>query len=77
MRITLINCDVKLKAMGIDMQAIGSFDALQVQLSTRLSYTGLEYNFPPMDCVYIDVEDGTEVPYLSDFGEVVTDDGSI
>lgn len=73
MRITLENCDVKLKAMGIDMELVGSFDLLQAAMSARLTYTGIEYNFPPLDVMYIDVEDDTVIPDLSDFGTVVPD----
>jgi hypothetical protein len=71
MRIKLINCDVKLKAMGINMEDIGAYDRLCTELSTRLSYLCVEYDFPPLDYILIDVEEGTEIPDLSDFGELM------
>jgi hypothetical protein len=70
MRIKLINCDVKLKIMGINMEDIGSYDRLCVEMAKRLPFVGLEYDFPPLDFILIDVEEGTEIPDLSDFGEV-------
>lgn len=70
MRIKLINCDVKLKAMGINMEDIGSYDRLGIELSKRMAYLWMEYDFPPLDYMLIDVEEGTEIPDLSEFGEV-------
>lgn len=57
--------------MGIDMDAIGSYERLCAELTKRLSYLCVEYNFPPVDCLLIDVDDGMDIPDLSDFGEVV------
>lgn len=70
MRIKLINCDAKLKAMGINMEDVGAYDHLCVELSKKLIFTCVEYDFPPLDYILIDIEEGTEIPNLSDFGEV-------
>lgn len=61
---------MKLKVMGINMEDIGAYDRLCVELAKRLSYLCVEYDFPPLDYILIDVEEGTEIPNLSDFGEV-------
>lgn len=71
MDITLINCNSKLLILGIDMNAIGSFDKLWLEISNRLPFNGLEYDFPPIDQIIINVDDGTTIPDLSDFGEVL------
>lgn len=71
MRITITNCDVNLKAnFGIDMQAIGSYDRLCAEMANRITYLGLEYDYPPSDYILLDVEDGMAIPDLSPFGEV-------
>jgi hypothetical protein len=70
MRIKLINCDARLKAIGINMEDIGSYDRLGIELEKRISYLWMEYDFPPLDYMLIDVEEGTEIPDLSEFGEV-------
>lgn len=71
MQIKLINCDVNLKGnFGIDMQAIGSFDQLCTQLSAKLPFLNVEYDYPPLDYILIEVQDGIIVPDLSMFGEV-------
>lgn len=71
MQVKLINCNDRLLAMGIDMQAIGAYEQLCTELSGCLSFMYVEYNFPPADYLLIGVEDGYEVPDLSAFGEVV------
>jgi hypothetical protein len=70
MRIKLINCDSRLKAIGINMEDIGSYDRLGIELAKRMAYLWMEYDFPPLDYMLIDVEEGTEIPDLSEFGEV-------
>lgn len=70
-KLKLVNCDVNLKAMGINMEDIGAYDRLCEKLAERLTYISVEYNFPPLDCLFIEVEEGVEIPNLSDFGEVV------
>lgn len=71
MRIKLINCDANLKLnFGIDMQDIGAYDRLCLEINKKVVYSGVEYDFPPADYMLIDVEDDTEIPDLSEFGEV-------
>lgn len=67
--ITLINCKVKLEALGIYMEQRGSGDLFSEQLSQVLNYLSWEYDFSS-DTILIWVEDGTEIPDLSMFGEV-------
>lgn len=70
MQIKLINCDTNLKTnFGIDMQAIGSYDRLVIELNNRLLCWAIEYDFIE-DSIKFDVEDGTVIPDLSAFGEV-------
>lgn len=70
-RVKLINCDVNLKSnFGIDMQDRGSYDKLCAEMSKKTPYMGLEYDFPPLDYILLDMEDGMEIPNLTGFGEV-------
>jgi hypothetical protein len=78
MRITITNCDVNLKAnFGIDMQAVGSYDRLCEELTNIVPCWGIEYDYPPLDLILFDVEDGTVIPDLSQFGEVQPYDSSM
>lgn len=71
MQIKIINCDVNLKTnFGIDMQAIGSYNRLCEDMSAKLPLLNLEYDYPPLDYILLEVEDGITIPDLSMFGEV-------
>ena len=74
MTITLINCKVKLEAIGIFMEQIGAGELLGEKLSGKIVWLSWGYNFPN-DTLTIEVEEGTEIPDLSEFGELVTNDG--
>jgi hypothetical protein len=71
--ITLINCKAKLEVMGIYMEQTGSGAILGEKLSERLVWTWWGYYFED-ERLEIGIEDGTEIPNMSDFGELVTDD---
>jgi hypothetical protein len=77
MQITLGNCNVKLLVLGIDMNAIGSGALFTDQLTPILpNYESWEYDFE-FDQLKIWVPDGTEIPDLSKFGEVLSIDSSM
>jgi hypothetical protein len=68
--IRIINCKMSLEAMGIYMEQIGSGAMLGEKLTEKVPYLSWEYNFP-RDELYISVDEGIEIPNLSEFGEVV------
>jgi hypothetical protein len=74
MMITLINCKPYLEALGIYMEQTGSGELLSEKLSEKIAWLSWEYNFRDYT-LYISVEEGTVIPDLSEFGEVVTNDG--
>jgi hypothetical protein len=65
---------VKLEAMGIYMEQPNSGNLLGEKLSEKIVWYSWDYNFPE-DRLAISVEDGTEIPDLSEFGELVENDG--
>jgi hypothetical protein len=70
--ITLINCKLKLEALGIYMERIGSGALFEQELVKKIpNYVSWEYDFA-QDQIKIWVEDGTEIPDLSEFGEVLS-----
>lgn len=71
--ITLINCRQKLEALGIYMEQSGSGELFGEKLSEKLVWMSWEYN-SQSDTLTISVEEGTEIPDLSEFGEVVPND---
>lgn len=76
MRITLINCSPKLAVDGIYMEQVGAFDKLYNEMIQRLPLVGLEYDFLS-DSILIDADEGTIIPDLSNFGEVLPNDNSM
>lgn len=70
--ITLINCKSKLEELGIFMERIGSGAVFEEKLVQKLTYLSWEYDFA-QDKIIIWVEEGMEIPDLSEFGEVVVD----
>lgn len=72
--ITLINCKLKLEAIGIYMEQTGSGDLLTAKLSEKTSeWSWWQYDFQN-DTLYMEFYEGVEIPDLSEFGELVTDD---
>lgn len=72
--ITLINCKLKLEALGIYMEQIGSGALFEQELVKKIpNYISWEYDFAK-DRIIIWVEEGTEIPDMSDFGELVVDE---
>lgn len=71
--ITLINCKLKLEALGIFMEQRGSGALFEEKLIEKLIYLSWEYDFA-QDQIKIWVEEGTIIPDLSEFGEVVADE---
>lgn len=72
--IALINCKLKLEALGIYMEQIGSGALFEQELIKKIpNYISWEYDFAK-DQIKIWVEEGTEIPDMSDFGELVMDD---
>lgn len=69
--ITLINCKLKLEALGIYMEQIGSGALFTDALTQKMPYISWEYDFA-QDMIKIWVEDGQEIPDLSEFGEVLS-----
>lgn len=77
MQITLINCNVRLLALGIDMQAIGSGNLMNDVVSAKLpNYQSWGYDYIT-DTVTITVPDDSVIPDMSDLGEVVPNDSPI
>lgn len=74
--IILINCKLKLEALGIFMEQRGSGALFEQELVKKLTYLSWEYDFM-QDQIKIWVEEGTGIPDLSEFGEVVTNDDPI
>lgn len=72
MTIKLINCKPKLEAMGIYMEQTGSGDLLYQRLSEKVLVLAWEYNFQE-DMLIVEVEEGTVIPDMSEFGELVED----
>lgn len=70
MVIKLINCDIKLKEIGIDMVAVGSGSKLNVELDKITTYLSWDYVHAE-DSLEIYLEDGSETPDLSRFGTIV------
>lgn len=68
MQIKLINCNTRLLALGIDMNAIGSGSLLAEQLPSN--YESWEYDFPA-DTLLVVLPDSEPIPDMSRFGEVV------
>jgi hypothetical protein len=68
--IILINCKPHLEALGIYMERIGSGNLFEQELVKKIpNYISWEYDFA-QDRIIIWIEDGTEIPDLSEFGEV-------
>lgn len=70
MQIKLINCNARLLALGINMQAIGSGELLADKLPTN--YESWEYDYIA-DMLLVTLPDGSEVPDMSQLGELVPD----
>jgi hypothetical protein len=75
-QIKLIDCNARLLALRIDMNDVGSYEILCNFLKLRMPFIGVEYDFPPLDYILIDVDEGTIIPDLSDLGEVIPYDSS-
>lgn len=70
--IILINCKSYLLAIGIDMELRGSGELFTEKLTEKLpDYQGWEYNFSEEKLI-IWINEGTEIPDMSEFGELVT-----
>jgi hypothetical protein len=72
MMITLLNCKPHIEALGIDMQQTGSNELLGEKISEKVTWLSWEYNMRDY-ILYITVEDGIEVPDLSELGEIQND----
>lgn len=75
MFIKLINCNSKLLAQGIDLSKSENV-ALNNSLITMMPVIQWNYMFDT-DSLLIEVQDGTTIPDLSSFGEVVPYDNSM
>jgi hypothetical protein len=74
--ITIVNCKSYLEALGIYMEQTGAGELLAERLSAKLTYLSWEYYFR-QEMLIIYVEEGTEIPDLSEFGEVLPNDNSM
>lgn len=71
MQITLINCLAKLQALGINMNSGNGVDALCSQLLSDMpDMQSFGYGFAE-DTLTIEVPNGTSIPDLSSYGQVV------
>lgn len=70
--ITLINCKVKLEAMGIDMET--SPELLSEKINEKITY--LSWNYSVMEDILI-ITAEEELPDMSEFGDVVHNDNSM
>lgn len=66
----MINCDSKLKKIGIDMNEIGSGAKLDSELIKTILYVNWEYVYVE-DNLNIFCEDNTVIPDMSIFGEIL------
>jgi hypothetical protein len=58
------------------MEQTGAGELLAERLSAKLTYLSWEYYFR-QEMLIIYVEEGTEIPDLSEFGEVLPNDNSM
>lgn len=72
MVITLINCNTKLQAKGINLYTQNGMETLNANFQTLLSlFNDWSYGFYD-DIITINVSDGTIIPIgLSDYGDVI------
>lgn len=71
--IILINCKLKLEALGIYMERIGSGALFEQELIKKVPYLSWEYDFE-QDKIIVWADEETVIPDLSEFGEVVPND---
>lgn len=75
--VILNNCYIKLMALGIDMNSVGSGDLFTKQLlSVFPNHPAWEYDFSS-DQLKILVDEGEIIPDLSMFGEVIPNDNTV
>lgn len=77
MNVILKNCDVNLKTnLGINMQTIGAYDRLVIELNNHIQCYSIEYDYL-IDSIKFEINDGIQIPDLSPFGEVQPNDNPI
>lgn len=72
MQITLINCRTKLQVQGIDLITGNGVDTLCMRLQEIVPCQSWGYSFQN-DSLTIEASDGTAIPDMSAYGEVVVE----